>query len=204
MAEHIYFFQKWIASQSSAFKSEYLPIPSQLGQARVNLTLQFGELNCISPVISVVLLTCSPASHQHQTRIRLTRDSVQLIETIQQQWTSHLKIQVALLQMVTAHHYFHRPPGDASSQWDIIDDYLEILRTWGLVQKQATLADFYQSQFCHCQDQQLFNGREMIEDIKRQDICLPTEDKVEELRVSMATQGAGAVNQLLDDETAAS
>ncbi|KNZ44265.1 hypothetical protein VP01_9349g2, partial [Puccinia sorghi] len=52
-------------------------------------------------------------------------------------WTTNLKIRVALLQMLTAHHYFHCPPGDTSSQWDLINDHLKIIRTWGLLQKQA-------------------------------------------------------------------
>ncbi|KNZ56377.1 hypothetical protein VP01_2417g3 [Puccinia sorghi] len=41
------------------------------------------------------------------------------------------------LSNATAHHYLHCPPGDTSSQWDLINDYLEMLRAWGLVQKQA-------------------------------------------------------------------
>ena len=44
----------------------------------------------------------------------------------------------------------------------------------------------------------------MIEDIEPQSIRLPTTDEVEELCLSMATQGEGAVNQLLNAETAAS
>ncbi|KNZ45248.1 hypothetical protein VP01_8336g1 [Puccinia sorghi] len=204
MAEHIYLCQQWIASQSSAFKSEYLPVGYEEGDVEAILSVVGFLRNLVKHErtllrnLSVQLLTNIKRESGRERvgavpklgelylvieRGLRTRDSVRSIETIQRQWTSHLKIRVALLRMVTAHHYFHRPPGDASSQWDVIDDYLEILRTWGLVQKQV---------------------REMIEDINRQDIHLPTKDEVEELRVSMATQGAGAVNQLLNDETAAS
>ncbi|KNZ54387.1 hypothetical protein VP01_2960g3 [Puccinia sorghi] len=72
-----------------------------------------------------------------------------------------------------------------------------MLRTWGLVQKQA-LAIL----LARC-DRQFFNGQAMIEDIDNQHIRLPTKDEVEQLRVSIATQGEAAANQLLNAETAA-
>ncbi|KNZ48851.1 uncharacterized protein VP01_5366g1 [Puccinia sorghi] len=48
-----------------------------------------------------------------------------------------LKIRLALLRMITAHHYLHRPPGETSSQWEMIDDQLDQLRSFSSHQKQA-------------------------------------------------------------------
>ncbi|KNZ46915.1 hypothetical protein VP01_6839g1 [Puccinia sorghi] len=40
------------------------------------------------------------------------------------------KIRLALLRMVTAHHYLYRPTGETSSQWEMIDNQLDQLRSF--------------------------------------------------------------------------
>ncbi|KNZ60142.1 hypothetical protein VP01_1604g3 [Puccinia sorghi] len=170
IAEHIYLFQKWIASQSTAFKTEYLPVGYEEGNHEQtllrNLVSSLSFHHKFVPKLGDLYLVI-------EWRLR-TRDSVQSMETIQQQWTSHLKIR--------------EMPARSGMSSMIILRYSE-------------RGDWFRSKR---HDRQLFNGRAMIEDIDRQDICLPTKDEVEELRVSMATQGKAAVNQLLNDETAAS
>ena len=168
MAYHIHWCQKWILSQSTAFKAVCLPVGFEEGEVEVllsvvgflrnlvkhecfatwsvlfpftsqinwmtNITFSFSLTSKENQAVNVLVLCQSSAINR---ALRMCGDSVQGMETIQQKWTTPLKIRVAFLQMLKAHHYFYRPPGDTSSQWDLIDDYLEVIRSWGLLQKQA-------------------------------------------------------------------
>ncbi|KNZ44415.1 hypothetical protein VP01_9191g1 [Puccinia sorghi] len=155
MADERNLLQQWVASQSTAFKTKYLPLGYEEGDVEAILSVIGFLRNLVKherTLIHNLLLTkikrepgreCVGAVPKLSDlylvidRGLRTRDSMQLMEATQRLWTTNLKVRVALLQMLTAHHYFHRPPGDTSSQWDLIDDHLEIIRTWGLLQKQA-------------------------------------------------------------------
>ena len=65
------------------------------------------------------------------------RDHARTVAEVEQQMTTACKVHLALLRMIPAHHYLHRPPGESSSQWEVIDDQLEQLKTWSVHQKQA-------------------------------------------------------------------
>ncbi|KNZ56065.1 hypothetical protein VP01_2502g5 [Puccinia sorghi] len=216
MADERNLLQQWVASQSTAFKTKYLPLGYEEGDVEAILSVIGFLRNLVKherTLIHNLLLTNIKREHgrEHVGAVPKlsdlylviewglrTRDSMGLMEATQRLWTTNLKIRVALLRMLTAHHYFHRPPGDTSSQWDLIDDHLEIIRTWGLLQKQVFAV------LLALRDRHLFNGRAMIKDLDTQNIRLPTEEEVEDLHGSMARQGKGAVNQLLHAETAGS
>ncbi|KNZ55198.1 hypothetical protein VP01_2740g1 [Puccinia sorghi] len=201
MAEHIYLCQQWIASQSSAFKSKYLPVGYEEGN--------------VEAISSVVGFLCNLVKHEQTLLCNLSSFSP----------TSNRNQVVSesgLCQKLYLKQSNNSGPAISRSEWHYYKWSLPTTTSTALQETPAcsgmssmiTLrysehGDWFRSKHNFAilltrRDQQLFNGREMIEDINRQDIRLPTEDEVEELRVSMATQGAGAVNQLLDDETAAS
>ncbi|PLW38657.1 hypothetical protein PCASD_08256 [Puccinia coronata f. sp. avenae] len=96
-----------------------------------------------------------------------------------------------MIRMITAHHYLHRPPGDNQLQWDVIDDQLERIRTWSDHTKHAF------TRLLMRRDRKLFTGRAVIEDIDVDQVRLPTEEEVEEIRQSMAV---GAGGQDADNE----
>ncbi|PLW48713.1 hypothetical protein PCASD_03163 [Puccinia coronata f. sp. avenae] len=73
--------------------------------------------------------------------------------------------------MITAHHYLHRPPGDNQSQWDVIDNQLERIRTWSDHTKHAF------TRLLMRRDRELFTGRAVIEDIDVDQVLLPTKEE---------------------------
>ncbi|KNZ59757.1 uncharacterized protein VP01_1668g1 [Puccinia sorghi] len=61
----------------------------------------------------------------------------QTVAEVERDITTASKIRLALLRIITAHHYLQRPPGETSSQWEMIDDQLDQLRSFSSHQKQA-------------------------------------------------------------------
>ena len=51
--------------------------------------------------------------------------------------TRPVRVRFAILRILTVHHYLHRPPGEAASQWEVIDRYLERMGDMSPVEVQA-------------------------------------------------------------------
>ncbi|KNZ48852.1 uncharacterized protein VP01_5366g2 [Puccinia sorghi] len=67
----------------------------------------------------------------------IKRDLGQAVVEVERDITTASKIRLALLRMITAHHYLHRPLGETASQWEMIDDQLVQLRSFSSHQEQA-------------------------------------------------------------------
>jgi hypothetical protein len=66
-----------------------------------------------------------------------TRDQRRTTQEVERLMTPALKLRVNLMRMITAHHFLNRLPGDSASQWELIDDQINQIRTWTGHKKQA-------------------------------------------------------------------
>jgi recombinational DNA repair ATPase RecF len=121
-----------------------------------------------------------------------TRDQRRTTAEVEQMMTPALKIRLTLIRMITAHHFLNRLPGDSASQWELIDDQLSQIRTWTGHRKQAFAAMLKR------RDQELFTGKAMIEDIDPQMVRLPSDEEVENYRLSMAGETEGEDPLIVD------
>ncbi|KNZ63249.1 hypothetical protein VP01_11686g1, partial [Puccinia sorghi] len=101
-------WQRWISSQSAAFWADYLPPGNTNGDGEAILSVVNFLRNMVKYEQNTLrnLLTITPASYQHQ----VARDFLQTVAEVERDITTASKIQLALLRMITAHHYLHQPP----------------------------------------------------------------------------------------------
>ncbi|PLW36405.1 hypothetical protein PCASD_13699 [Puccinia coronata f. sp. avenae] len=196
--------RRWMTNQSQPFKTKHLPPQFHEGDSEAMASVVGFICNLLKQErasLRTLLLTnikrdggrCGggfvPRLYDLFFVIEAsfrTRDQRRTTQEVEQLMTPALKLQVNLMQMITAHHFLNRLPGDSASQWELIDDQLNQIRTWTGHKKQAFATLLVR------RDRELFTGRAMIEDIKPQMVRLPTNEEVEELRLSMAGETEGA------------
>ncbi|WAQ82366.1 hypothetical protein PtA15_2A683 [Puccinia triticina] len=85
--------------------------------------------------------------------------AMQKPEEIQAQLHWGVRVQIAMLHIITIHHLAHRAPGDMRSQWDLIDNHLEAVRGKSDLQIAAHAILILR------QDRELFPGNVMFLDV---------------------------------------
>ncbi|PLW32089.1 hypothetical protein PCASD_16974 [Puccinia coronata f. sp. avenae] len=128
--------RRWIATQTTAFMADYLPNQYEQGDTVA--------------VASVNAFLRNLVKHERTTMRNL--DQIRPNDAIERQMTPALRVRIAMIRMITAHYYLHRPPGDNQLQWDVIDDQLERIRTWSDHTKHAF------TRLLMRQDRELFTG----------------------------------------------
>ncbi|PLW28946.1 hypothetical protein PCASD_17622 [Puccinia coronata f. sp. avenae] len=203
--------RRWVATQTTAFMAEHLPNQYEQGNTLAVASVNAFLRNLVKHERTTMrnLLLTNVKRDADRPRVgavpRLydlffviergfcSRDQIQSNDAIERSMTPALRVRIAMIRMITAHHFLHRPPGDNQSQWDVIDDQLERIRTWSDHTKQAF------TRLLVRRDRQLFTGRALIEDIDINLVRLPTDEEVEELRQAMAV-GAGGQDEEEDED----
>ncbi|PLW35828.1 hypothetical protein PCASD_14459 [Puccinia coronata f. sp. avenae] len=201
--------RRWIATQTTAFMADYLPNQYEQGDTVAVASVNSFLRNLVKHERTTMrnLLLTNIKRDGDRPRVgavpRLfdlffviergfrSRDQIRPNNAIERQMTPALRVRIAMIRMITAHHYLHRPPGDNQLQWDVIDDQLKRIRTWSDHTKHAF------TRLLMRRDRKLFTGQAVIEDIDVNQVRLPTKEEVEEIRQSMAV---GAGGQDADDE----
>ncbi|KAA1108910.1 hypothetical protein PGT21_028894 [Puccinia graminis f. sp. tritici] len=118
---------------------------------------------------------------QHMAARKQLRSS----EAILRSYEPSVKSRLACLRLYIVTHLIHRDPTNNTTNWELIDQQLEYVRSQSEVYRIAY------DRVVEAIDKELFGQKKKFEDIPHEDIRVPTEEDVQEEMKSMSGGARG-------------
>ncbi|KAA1077770.1 hypothetical protein PGT21_019377 [Puccinia graminis f. sp. tritici] len=180
-----------LQSQDASFHKDYLPpgYPTNIEASVKVVKLMRGFLKTEKGLFRTLLL-CNIKEQNHQPingavpnletlivyidQHMVARKQLRSSEAILRSYEPSVKTRLAFLRLYIVTHLIHRDPTDNTTNWELIDQQLEYVRS------QTEVYRIAYDWVVEAIDKELFGQKKKFEDIPHEDIRVPTEEDVQE------------------------